>query len=154
MSDVKKTIANAVILSVTKGTWTKKGETEEREKHEIVAQNADNPAEVVSMVCFGKLTDDIVPQGKVTNLEYEVNDFNGTITNRVRFGEKKDWKGGGGGYGAPKEDPALKCVSFAFAYAKEILLTQATTEWNWETYFQKADETAAAMMQTYKALRS
>jgi len=110
MSETKKiTIANATVLSVSKGTWTKQGETTEREKSEIVFQNTDNLAEVVTATCFAALPADVVPQGKLTGVEIEQSEYKGTLSNRVRFGDKKPWGGGGGGgYRSSPEEMAFK----------------------------------------------
>jgi hypothetical protein len=41
---------------------------------------------------------------------------------------------GGGGYSKPQDDPYLKIVSFAYAYAKDIYLATSTEKLNEEEY--------------------
>lgn len=153
MSDNKPTMVvdKVKVLSISEGSYEWKGET--RKQWTLVLQDQNDTTKVLTGQ-LNKLTDEVKQDAIIGPCWVYEREANGQKFASFFFPtEKSGGDGGGKGGGFQKEDPELKLTGLAYSYARDVLLQTNTETWNWETYFQKGDETAAAMRNTYKALK-
>lgn len=144
-NEPKLKLDNVKVLSVSEGSYEYKGET--RKQWNLVLQDVADASKVLTGTC-NKPNENFKQGAELGKCWVYEREFNGTTTASFFFPTEKTG-GGGGGYQA-KSDPAEKIVSMGYSYAKDIMLATKADGWNWEEYFQFADQLAAAMMQSYK----
>lgn len=153
-NEPKLKLENVKVLSVNEGSYQWEGKT--RKQWNLVLQDMADPTRVLTGTC-NKENENFKQGAELGKCWVYEREFNGTKQASFFFptdkgGDAKGFGGKGGGYGQ-KEDAEAKFVSMGFSYAKDIMLAINAGEWNWESYFQFSDQLAAAMKQTYKALK-
>ena len=152
----KIAIEKATILSVSDGP--KWGQNKDQKSHQLVIQNANNVEEVYTVRNFAPQLPEHIKQGAVVdNLEIEKEDYNGSVSYRVRFGDKKDGGYRGGGYRgiSPAElnikrfEAASKVVGVAYSYAFEMV--KDAPDGDLDKILNMGDKIADAMWEKSKA---